>query len=134
MGRRPRPNAEWRSRGLVGMRRDQHFAGAAAENGVVSEHLFVYGTLAPGQPNEQMLSGIAGTWEQAAVRRAARAAWLGRRAGLPSARASSRRALGSRLGVHLRRTCRSLARDSMTSRAMAISGWQRGSGYPMVAR
>jgi gamma-glutamylcyclotransferase (GGCT)/AIG2-like uncharacterized protein YtfP len=34
----------------------------------VSEHLFVYGTLAPGRPNQHILSGIAGTWLPAAVR------------------------------------------------------------------
>jgi gamma-glutamylcyclotransferase (GGCT)/AIG2-like uncharacterized protein YtfP len=27
------------------------------------EKLFVYGTLAPGQPNEHLLSGIGGRWE-----------------------------------------------------------------------
>ena len=30
--------------------------------------LFVYGTLAPGRPNEHVLSQIPGTWESATVR------------------------------------------------------------------
>ena len=29
------------------------------------ERLFVYGTLAPGQPNEHVLAAIGGTWEPA---------------------------------------------------------------------
>ena len=32
------------------------------------ERLFVYGTLAPGRPNEHILSGVSGTWEKGAVR------------------------------------------------------------------
>jgi gamma-glutamylcyclotransferase (GGCT)/AIG2-like uncharacterized protein YtfP len=32
------------------------------------ERLFVYGTLAPGRPNEHVLSGIAGAWEKGCVR------------------------------------------------------------------
>jgi gamma-glutamylcyclotransferase (GGCT)/AIG2-like uncharacterized protein YtfP len=31
------------------------------------ERLFVYGTLAPGRPNEHVLSEIGGTWEAAIV-------------------------------------------------------------------
>ena len=31
------------------------------------EHLFVYGTLAPGQPNEHVLGDIEGSWETATV-------------------------------------------------------------------
>ena len=31
------------------------------------ERLFVYGSLAPGQPNEHVLSEIGGTWETASV-------------------------------------------------------------------
>ncbi len=31
------------------------------------QRLFVYGTLAPGRPNEHMLDGIAGSWEDAIV-------------------------------------------------------------------
>jgi gamma-glutamylcyclotransferase (GGCT)/AIG2-like uncharacterized protein YtfP len=30
--------------------------------------LFVYGTLAPGRPNEHVLSGVRGTWQQGSVR------------------------------------------------------------------
>lgn len=30
--------------------------------------LFVYGTLAPGRPNEQVLAGLSGEWEPATVR------------------------------------------------------------------
>jgi gamma-glutamylcyclotransferase (GGCT)/AIG2-like uncharacterized protein YtfP len=32
------------------------------------ERLFVYGTLAPGRPNEHVLSKVPGTWQQATVR------------------------------------------------------------------
>ncbi|QDL52940.1 gamma-glutamylcyclotransferase family protein [Rhodoferax aquaticus] len=31
-------------------------------------HLFVYGTLAPGRPNEHVLADIPGTWESGTVR------------------------------------------------------------------
>jgi len=31
------------------------------------ERLFVYGTLAPGRPNEHVLSAIGGSWEAASV-------------------------------------------------------------------
>lgn len=31
------------------------------------ERLFVYGTLAPGRPNEHILSAIGGSWEPASV-------------------------------------------------------------------
>ncbi|HSR50884.1 MAG TPA: gamma-glutamylcyclotransferase family protein [Acidobacteriota bacterium] len=39
----------------------------AAFGGAVVERLFVYGSLAPGQPNEHMLAAIQGVWEPAAV-------------------------------------------------------------------
>jgi gamma-glutamylcyclotransferase (GGCT)/AIG2-like uncharacterized protein YtfP len=34
----------------------------------MTQHLFVYGTLAPGQPNEHVLTNIGGKWEQATVK------------------------------------------------------------------
>ncbi len=34
----------------------------------MTERLFVYGTLAPGRPNEHVLAGVPGTWEPATVR------------------------------------------------------------------
>ena len=34
----------------------------------MTERLFVYGTLAPGQPNEHVLKRFSGTWEPAIVR------------------------------------------------------------------
>jgi gamma-glutamylcyclotransferase (GGCT)/AIG2-like uncharacterized protein YtfP len=34
----------------------------------VSEHLFTYGTLSPGQPNEHVLSDVRGSWRRATVR------------------------------------------------------------------
>jgi gamma-glutamylcyclotransferase (GGCT)/AIG2-like uncharacterized protein YtfP len=34
----------------------------------MTHRLFVYGTLAPGRPNEHVLAGIPGTWEPATVR------------------------------------------------------------------
>ena len=33
----------------------------------MTERLFVYGTLAPGQPNEHVLAPLAGHWQPAAV-------------------------------------------------------------------
>lgn len=36
--------------------------------GVVTNRIFVYGTLAPGRPNEHVLSCVSGTWEPATVR------------------------------------------------------------------
>jgi len=35
---------------------------------VVSDRHFVYGTLAPGRPNEHVLAGVPGEWEPATVR------------------------------------------------------------------
>lgn len=32
------------------------------------QHLFVYGTLIPGGPNEHVMTAIGGTWQKAAVR------------------------------------------------------------------
>lgn len=32
------------------------------------EHLFIYGTLAPGQPNHHVMAGIDGSWRPATVR------------------------------------------------------------------
>ncbi|HET6563734.1 MAG TPA: gamma-glutamylcyclotransferase family protein [Marmoricola sp.] len=34
----------------------------------MTERLFVYGTLAPGRPNEHVLAGVPGTWEPATIR------------------------------------------------------------------
>ena len=34
----------------------------------MTQRLFVYGTLAPGRPNEHVLSDISGTWANATVR------------------------------------------------------------------
>lgn len=34
----------------------------------MSNRLFVYGTLAPGRPNEHILADVPGTWEPATVR------------------------------------------------------------------
>lgn len=34
----------------------------------MTEHLFVYGTLAPGRPNEAVLAEVPGTWQPATVR------------------------------------------------------------------
>jgi gamma-glutamylcyclotransferase (GGCT)/AIG2-like uncharacterized protein YtfP len=34
----------------------------------MTHRLFVYGTLAPGRPNEHVLSGVPGVWEAATVR------------------------------------------------------------------
>ena len=34
----------------------------------MTHRLFVYGTLAPGRPNQHVLAGVPGTWEPATVR------------------------------------------------------------------
>jgi gamma-glutamylcyclotransferase (GGCT)/AIG2-like uncharacterized protein YtfP len=34
----------------------------------MTDRLFVYGTLAPGRPNEHVLAGVPGEWEPATVR------------------------------------------------------------------
>nr|WP_315477342.1 gamma-glutamylcyclotransferase family protein [uncultured Undibacterium sp.] len=34
----------------------------------MTEHLFVYGTLAPGRPNAHILADLPGTWEPAVVK------------------------------------------------------------------
>jgi gamma-glutamylcyclotransferase (GGCT)/AIG2-like uncharacterized protein YtfP len=34
----------------------------------MTDRLFVYGTLAPGRPNEHVLADVAGTWEPATVK------------------------------------------------------------------
>ena len=34
----------------------------------MTQHLFVYGTLVPGGPNEHVLSAIGGKWEEASVK------------------------------------------------------------------
>jgi gamma-glutamylcyclotransferase (GGCT)/AIG2-like uncharacterized protein YtfP len=34
----------------------------------VTEHLFVYGTLAPGRPNEHVMADVRGTWQPATVK------------------------------------------------------------------
>lgn len=34
----------------------------------MTQRLFVYGTLAPGKPNEHVLAGLDGSWEEGSVR------------------------------------------------------------------
>ena len=34
----------------------------------MTQHLFVYGTLAPGQPNEKVLTQIGGKWKRAYIK------------------------------------------------------------------
>jgi gamma-glutamylcyclotransferase (GGCT)/AIG2-like uncharacterized protein YtfP len=34
----------------------------------MTDRLFIYGTLAPGRPNEHVLADVPGTWERATVR------------------------------------------------------------------
>lgn len=38
------------------------------DDGTMMERLFVYGSLAPGRPNESVLAAVAGTWVTATVR------------------------------------------------------------------
>jgi gamma-glutamylcyclotransferase (GGCT)/AIG2-like uncharacterized protein YtfP len=49
----------------------------------MAQRLFVYGTLAPGRPNEHVLADVPGTWEPATVRgRLLQQGW-GAEAGFP---------------------------------------------------
>lgn len=47
------------------------------------EQLFVYGTLAPGRPNEHILGAIGGTWEKASVTGVLRNEGWGAKMGYP---------------------------------------------------
>lgn len=47
------------------------------------ERLFVYGSLAPGRPNEHILAAIPGTWEPASVSGRLREEGWARRWGFP---------------------------------------------------
>lgn len=47
------------------------------------EHLFVYGTLAPGRPNEHVLADVPGTWRAATVRGVLRELGWGAAQGYP---------------------------------------------------
>ena len=49
----------------------------------MTEHLFVYGTLAPGRPNAHVLADVAGTWTPATVRGHLRAQGWGAAEGFP---------------------------------------------------
>ena len=49
----------------------------------MTDRLFVYGTLAPGRPNEHVLSEIPGTWEPATVKGTLHHAGWGAAAGYP---------------------------------------------------
>jgi gamma-glutamylcyclotransferase (GGCT)/AIG2-like uncharacterized protein YtfP len=49
----------------------------------VIERLFVYGTLAPGRPNEHVLSVIGGSWQNATVNGILRHAGWGAELGYP---------------------------------------------------
>lgn len=50
----------------------------------MSSALFVYGTLAPGRPNEHVLTDVPGTWEPATVRGELLERGCGATAGFPS--------------------------------------------------
>ncbi len=49
----------------------------------MKEHLFVYGTLGPGRPNEHVLEAIGGSWETATVNGALRHSGWGAELGYP---------------------------------------------------
>ncbi|MGO1070148.1 gamma-glutamylcyclotransferase family protein [Lysobacter sp. CA199] len=49
----------------------------------MTHRLFVYGTLAPGQPNEHVLADVPGAWEPAAVRGTLHQVGWGAAAGYP---------------------------------------------------
>lgn len=50
------------------------------------ERLFVYGTLAPGRPNEHVLTAIGGSWEAASVTGSLREKGWGAAMGFPGIR------------------------------------------------
>ena len=56
---------------------------AALGVATVTERLFVYGTLAPGRPNEHILAPLSGTWEPATMRGTLIAEGWGAAAGYP---------------------------------------------------
>ena len=49
----------------------------------MTDRLFVYGTLAPGRPNEHVLADVPGTWEPASVRGTLLQEGWGAKAGYP---------------------------------------------------
>ena len=49
----------------------------------MTDRLFVYGTLAPGRPNEHVLAEVAGTWEPATVKGTLRQEGWGAAVGYP---------------------------------------------------
>lgn len=49
----------------------------------MTEHLFVYGTLCPGKPNEHIMENIGGTWHKAIVEGELRAGGWGAEMGFP---------------------------------------------------
>ncbi len=49
----------------------------------MKDHLFVYGTLGPGRPNEHILNDIGGTWQIASVRGSLRQKGWGAAMGYP---------------------------------------------------
>jgi len=49
----------------------------------MTHRLFVYGTLAPGRPNEHVLAGVPGEWEPATVRGELRQQGWGAEVGYP---------------------------------------------------
>ena len=49
----------------------------------MTDRLFVYGTLAPGRPNEHVLADVRGTWEPATVRGTLHSQGWGAAAGYP---------------------------------------------------
>ena len=50
----------------------------------MKEHLFVYGTLVPGGPNEHVLADIGGTWEPATIAGTLRQSGWGAELGYPA--------------------------------------------------
>jgi gamma-glutamylcyclotransferase (GGCT)/AIG2-like uncharacterized protein YtfP len=55
----------------------------AANEEIMTEKLFVYGTLGPGRPNEHVLKAIGGVWENATVRGKLRQEGWGAEIGYP---------------------------------------------------
>lgn len=64
---------------------------------LMTDRLFVYGTLMPGEINAGFLEPLRGSWQRGSVQGALSPQGLGRRAGLPRTRPQRRSSAGSAL-------------------------------------
>lgn len=90
----------------------------------MTDRLFVYGTLAPGRPNEHVLADVEGTWEPATVKGTLLQEGWGAAAGYPGIVLDDRgvMSMGSSSAP---RHCRRFGTGWMLSRAMAMRASSR---------